>query len=112
MVRSRRIADFSDPVHVQLIEVLNYETDEKYVIRGPGASDDSDRHDDAGFDHRFGHFGLRILNLMTFCSGRRLARDGLSAEESRTALCGRRVAWRLIFYQSAALRRYSKLRSY
>jgi hypothetical protein len=109
VVRSRRIADFSDPVQVQLIEVLKYETDEKCVIRVPGVSDDRDRHDDAGFDHRFGHLGLRILNLMTFCSGRRLARAGLSAEESRTAHCERRVAWRLIFYQSAALRRYSKL---
>jgi len=64
---------------------------------------------DADFDHRFGHFGLSILNLMTFCSSRRLARIGLCADKSRTALCERRVAWRLIFYQSAALRRYSKL---
>jgi hypothetical protein len=64
---------------------------------------------DAGFDYRFGHFGLRVLNLMTFCSSRRIARIGLSADKSRTALCERRVAWRLIFYQSAALRRYSKL---
>jgi hypothetical protein len=50
-----------------VLEVLNYETEENSVIRVPGASDDRDRHDDAGFDHRFGHFGLRASNLMTFC---------------------------------------------